>query len=884
MFFFFFFQAEDGIRDLVRSRGLGDVYKRQSEHCRDQITPMPAQAPPHGLPVIGQVSPAVAVAPPSTKSRRSSSKLKNPPAATPSATPSQQCKGGCGFFAGGDGFCSKCAESLQLKSNASTGRSTGKSTTGKRRRANNSESNGKKSRAAAVAAEIEMSITVEKSLTVVEASQDARFLLLHARVSLEDVTQGSIAWAVPPEHAGWSHALGAAEAVLRNRGVPWTELGRSDLSCTVPVCVRGSTLGSGTHVHNWEATLSVKRVSPQAGTEAEAVLKGTLHVQLSGEGVANQLQPGQMVSVTTDATGKLHWASRASAQSKLCSVTVCELSQDSQLRLIPSTQHPAAWWHTRVRQPAGLQAVAEDGTVWEFGDAAGCAKLDAVEQHNGVGGGGLCREGLITEIAEAEEAVSCLLDLQKDGFFNACMEKELKESERMLEQLKKQLQDWVPEQKPAPESFGLATDWLRFARHFNVQPGDTVVLSLDELGQLLVAVKHCAKAPTVRLVECVLLHQLEKNDLLGWSLWLPAAVGALLYGSGQQRADEENRSCATWIELNKGTFSWGVQRNEQGFEVMSGWVQFRAAQQGTVARDLIKLYVDNLGQFSVSVEHQAQAIVVNGESMPALPPIERQMSDGSRLGLATTKDAVLINKANANLADLVFMGDSIVAGIPPQLQRQHFQNFGVSGSCVEDVLSLVRSPKFASDCAAQVKVFVLCIGTNNLWKDPVDVVVQKMIQSVRVLCNNYAEMQLVVLGVLPRGDQDFAKTAKQIASFNRQIRYHCRSSLGEVTNRVNFIDIGAKFLDRTGMLIADLYLMDKLHLNADGYCVFMGEIASLVDQLLESPIPTQNETQSAVEPQIKQHMETPIGAVREEVIDSSAVSYTHLTLPTKRIV
>ena len=27
---FFFFQAEDGIRDLVRSRGLGDVYKRRN--------------------------------------------------------------------------------------------------------------------------------------------------------------------------------------------------------------------------------------------------------------------------------------------------------------------------------------------------------------------------------------------------------------------------------------------------------------------------------------------------------------------------------------------------------------------------------------------------------------------------------------------------------------------------------------------------------------------------------------------------------------------------------------------------------------------------------------------------------------------------------------
>ena len=29
---YFFFQAEDGIRDLVRSRGLGDVYKRQGDN------------------------------------------------------------------------------------------------------------------------------------------------------------------------------------------------------------------------------------------------------------------------------------------------------------------------------------------------------------------------------------------------------------------------------------------------------------------------------------------------------------------------------------------------------------------------------------------------------------------------------------------------------------------------------------------------------------------------------------------------------------------------------------------------------------------------------------------------------------------------------------
>ena len=31
LLFLFLFQAEDGIRDLVRSRGLGDVYKRQEQ-------------------------------------------------------------------------------------------------------------------------------------------------------------------------------------------------------------------------------------------------------------------------------------------------------------------------------------------------------------------------------------------------------------------------------------------------------------------------------------------------------------------------------------------------------------------------------------------------------------------------------------------------------------------------------------------------------------------------------------------------------------------------------------------------------------------------------------------------------------------------------------
>ena len=38
---FCFFQAEDGIRDLVRSRGLGDVYKRQDEQYDEFFRSVP---------------------------------------------------------------------------------------------------------------------------------------------------------------------------------------------------------------------------------------------------------------------------------------------------------------------------------------------------------------------------------------------------------------------------------------------------------------------------------------------------------------------------------------------------------------------------------------------------------------------------------------------------------------------------------------------------------------------------------------------------------------------------------------------------------------------------------------------------------------------------
>ena len=49
----FFFQAEDGIRDLVRSRGLGDVYKRQAQVQKDPCSEFDYSSPRDSCGLLG---------------------------------------------------------------------------------------------------------------------------------------------------------------------------------------------------------------------------------------------------------------------------------------------------------------------------------------------------------------------------------------------------------------------------------------------------------------------------------------------------------------------------------------------------------------------------------------------------------------------------------------------------------------------------------------------------------------------------------------------------------------------------------------------------------------------------------------------------------------
>ena len=56
----FFFQAEDGIRELVRSRGLGDVYKRREQGVREAMRAVCASGP--CIQLLAPLTPASTIA------------------------------------------------------------------------------------------------------------------------------------------------------------------------------------------------------------------------------------------------------------------------------------------------------------------------------------------------------------------------------------------------------------------------------------------------------------------------------------------------------------------------------------------------------------------------------------------------------------------------------------------------------------------------------------------------------------------------------------------------------------------------------------------------------------------------------------------------------
>ena len=171
---------------------------------------------------------------------------------------------------------------------------------------------------------------------------------------------------------------------------------------------------------------------------------------------------------------------------------------------------------------------------------------------------------------------------------------------------------------------------------------------------------------------------------------------------------------------------------------------------------------------------------------------------------------------------LVLVGDSLTQGgdWAAWLPGEDVVNLGVAGDTTDDVLA-----GLGGVVAAQPAVIALLIGTNDLaWRRSVEHVVRNVETILVTLRKELPEVRILVQSVMPRGHE----FADQIRDINRHLWQFAP------TVHAAWLDLWPALALEDGEL-NPAYTDDRLHLNAEGYRVWLGELVPGVERARQLP-------------------------------------------------
>ena len=182
----------------------------------------------------------------------------------------------------------------------------------------------------------------------------------------------------------------------------------------------------------------------------------------------------------------------------------------------------------------------------------------------------------------------------------------------------------------------------------------------------------------------------------------------------------------------------------------------------------------------------------------------------SKLNWFNTHKSHCIKIKELNFSTLL-IGDSIVTGLSrysnvweKYFELLHTINCGIGGDKVENVLwrcnRLPPSPSLHS-------AVIMC-GTNNINVDPVEDIVDGIIDIANSLKKKYKHITVTVCGLIPR-DESWSVNRITIKEINNYLCYKCK------LNDVDFID-QCDWTLKNGSLNPDFYFTDNLHLVEEG--------------------------------------------------------------------
>lgn len=171
---------------------------------------------------------------------------------------------------------------------------------------------------------------------------------------------------------------------------------------------------------------------------------------------------------------------------------------------------------------------------------------------------------------------------------------------------------------------------------------------------------------------------------------------------------------------------------------------------------------------------------------------------------------------------LVLVGDSLTQGgdWDAWMPGEEILNLGVAGDTSDDVVA-----RLGDVVEARPALVALLIGTNDLaWRRSVEHVVRNVETILVTLRKELPEVRILVQSVMPRGHE----FADQIRDINRHLWQFAP------TVHAAWLDLWPAMALEDGEL-NPAYTDDRLHLNADGYRAWLGELVPGLERARQLP-------------------------------------------------
>ena len=169
---------------------------------------------------------------------------------------------------------------------------------------------------------------------------------------------------------------------------------------------------------------------------------------------------------------------------------------------------------------------------------------------------------------------------------------------------------------------------------------------------------------------------------------------------------------------------------------------------------------------------------------------------------------------------VVFIGDSITQSLCVDAVATPAVNFGIQGDTTLGVLSRIAKYR----CLGHASAVVLAVGANDFNQEGDD---NLLIENYRAMFNAIPpNVSIVVSAILPLEEgllppKNHGVIYRRIATLNDRLKRLCQTDA-----RCVFVDAGAELKSDLGGLKSIYHVGDGIHLNADGYTVWIEALRS----------------------------------------------------------